>query len=175
MAGQNSPDPSRGASPLFLREAEIRRGVELLYFGYSHLTRSIDERLAEQGLGRAHHRALYFIARSPDLTVSQLLGLLAITKQSLGRVLNELTDRGLVETRPGHSDRRQRLLRLTDSGTALEADLFEQLRARMAGAYQSAGQGAVGGFWAVLEGLVPEDERPRVAALRGTPGQIRRA
>ena len=111
------------ASPLFLREGEIRRGVELLYFGYSHLTRSVDDLLDRQGLGRAHHRALYFVARQPDLTVSALLRLLAITKQSLGRVLTELTTRGLVETRAGPFDRRQKLLRLTASGAALEAEL----------------------------------------------------
>lgn len=153
------------ASPLFLREAEIRRGVELLYFGYSHLTRSIDERLAAQGLGRAHHRALYFIARQPDLTVGELIALLAITKQSLGRVLADLAERGLIETRPGREDRRQRLLRLTSEGAALEAQLFEALRDKLAAAYSSAGQGAVGGFWAVLEGLIPEAERKRVSAL----------
>lgn len=153
------------ASPLFLREAEIRRGVELLYFGYSHLTRSIDEGLAAQGLGRAHHRALYFIARQPDLTVGELIALLAITKQSLGRVLGDLTERGLIETRPGREDRRQRLLRLTAEGTQLEAALFDALRDKMSAAYSSAGQGAVGGFWAVLEGLIPEAERKRVSAL----------
>jgi DNA-binding MarR family transcriptional regulator len=154
------------ASPLFLREPEIRRGIELLYFGYSHLTRTIDEDLAAQGLGRAHHRALYFIARKPDLTVSELLGLLAITKQSLGRVLNELAERGLVETRTGDKDRRQRLLRLTEAGRTLEASLFDALRERMSSAYSSAGQGAVGGFWAVLEGLVPESDRVKVIGLR---------
>ncbi len=153
------------ASPLFLREPEIRRGVELLYFGYANLTRSIDAGLAEQGLGRAHHRALYFIARKPDLTVSELLAILAITKQSLGRVLTELGERGFVETRTGERDRRQRLLRLTPAGAKLEAELFDALREKMAGAYSSAGQGAVGGFWAVLEGLMPEEERRRVAAL----------
>lgn len=153
------------ASPLFLREPEIRRGVELLYFGYANLTRSIDAGLAQQGLGRAHHRALYFIARKPDLSVSDLLTLLGITKQSLGRVLNELGERELVETRTGDRDRRQRLLRLTAKGAALEAELFEMLREKMSAAYSSAGQGAVGGFWAVLEGLIPEDERGRVARL----------
>ena len=71
-ASQVSP-----ASPLFLREDEIRRGIEMLYFGYGALTRSIDEGLAAQGLGRAHHRALYFISRQPDLTVKELLRLLA--------------------------------------------------------------------------------------------------
>jgi DNA-binding MarR family transcriptional regulator len=161
-----NPIPAPAASPLFLRAPEIRRGVELLYFGYSHLTRSIDEGLAEQGLGRAHHRALYFIARKPDLTVSELLAILGITKQSLGRVLTELGERGLVESRTGTQDRRQRLLRLTPEGTALETRLFDALREKMSAAYSSAGQGAVGGFWAVLEGLIPESEKARVTGLR---------
>lgn len=160
MVNMAAPIP---ASPLFLREPEIRRGIELLYFGYANLTRSIDAGLAKQGLGRAHHRALYFIARQPDLTVSALLGILGITKQSLGRVLGELADRGLVETRTGERDRRQRLLRLTPAGAALESELFEALREKMSAAYSSAGQGAVGGFWAVLEGLMPESERKSVS------------
>lgn len=160
MVNMAAPIP---ASPLFLREPEIRRGIELLYFGYANLTRSIDAGLAKQGLGRAHHRALYFIARQPDLTVSALLSILGITKQSLGRVLGELADRGMVETRTGERDRRQRLLRLTPAGAALEAELFDALREKMSAAYSSAGQGAVGGFWAVLEGLVPESDRNSVS------------
>jgi DNA-binding MarR family transcriptional regulator len=154
------------ASALFLREPEIRRGVELLYFGYSHLTRTVDDRLAEQGLGRAHHRALYFVARQPDLTVSALLKLLNITKQSLGRVLNDLIIRDLIESRPGVSDRRQRLLRLSATGAALEASLFEGLREKLSAAYGQAGQSAVTGFWQVLEGLIPTEERDRVFGLQ---------
>ena len=161
MAASTQP-----ASPLFLREPEIRRGLELLYFGNSHVTRSIDQGLAQQGLGRAHHRALYFIARRPNMAVSDLLALLAITKQSLGRVLNDLTERGLVESRPGERDRRQRLLRLTEPGRDLESGLYEALREKMSAAYSNAGQEAVTGFWTVLEGLIPEEERPRVFALQ---------
>lgn len=154
------------SSPLFLREPEIRRGIELLYFGYSHLLRGADALLAEHGFGRAHHRALYFIARRPDMPVSDLLQLLNITKQSLGRVLGELQDKNLVLSQVGARDRRQRLLRLTDAGDALEAALFERLRDGMAEAYAQAGQSAVGGFWAVLTGLIPEPHRPLVEALR---------
>ena len=163
----NMAPPPSPASPLFLREPELRRGIELLYFGNSHLTRTIDRGLAAQGLGRAHHRALYFIARRPDMPVSQLLALLGITKQSLGRVLTELGERALVETRPGDQDRRQRLLNLTEAGRTLENELFDALRERLAAAYASAGQGAVSGFWAVLEGLIPESERLQVEKLRG--------
>lgn len=163
----NMTAPHQSASALFLREPELRRGMELLYFGQSHLIRSIDEGLADQGLGRAHHRALYFVARRPDMTVSQLLSLLSITKQSLGRVLNELTERGLMEVRPGERDRRQRLLRLTKQGSALESELFEAARERMSAAYARAGQAAVSGYWAVLEGLIPEEDRKRIADLHG--------
>lgn len=154
------------ASAQFLREPEIRRGLELLYFGNANITRAIDRRLAAQGLGRAHHRALYFIARKPDMPVSDLLSLLGITKQSLGRVLNELADRKLVETRAGDRDRRQRLLRLTAEGARMEEELFDALRERLSAAYSRAGQEAVTGYWAVLEGLIPPEEWPRVEALR---------
>lgn len=153
------------ASPQFLRDAEIRRGIERLYFGHAYLVRSADEMLAGFELGRAHHRVLYFIARRPGLSVTELLALLAITKQSLGRVLNDLQARSLVVAETGRADRRQRLLTLTAAGAELEQQLFEQLRTRMAEAYSRAGQNAVTGFWAVLEGLIPASERRRLEGL----------
>lgn len=154
------------ASPLFLREAEIRRGIELLYFGYTNMVRGADGLLAHHGFGRAHHRALYFIARRPGLSVGDLLQLLNITKQSLSRVLAELQSAGLVAQQVGARDRRQRLLRLTEHGVALEAALFEQLRTTVAHAYAQAGQSAVSGFWAVLTGLIPPEDRQLIAALQ---------
>ena len=98
--------------------------------------------------------------------IGDLLALLAITKQSLGRVLNELIERGLVDTRRGELDRRQKLLYLTEQGQAMEAELFDALREKMATAYVQAGQGSVTGFWQVLEGLIPEQDRGMIAALR---------
>lgn len=154
------------ASPLFLREDEIRRGIELLYFGYTSMVRGADAILAHEGLGRAHHRALYFIARRPRLPVGELLRLLAITKQSLGRVLNELQEKDLVEQSIGTVDRRQRLLRLTPAGADLESRLFAELQTGMAAAYGEAGQNAVTGFWSVLTGLIAADDRPLVDSLR---------
>lgn len=154
------------ASPLFLREDEIRRGIELLFFGHQSLFAMLDPVLDEAELGRAHFRALYFIARRPEITVSALLGLLGITKQSLGRVLDELSARGLVLAEPGRRDRRQKLLRLSPSGVTFEAALFGALRARMGNAYAQAGQGAVTGFWRVLEGLIDEQDLGRVLALQ---------
>jgi DNA-binding MarR family transcriptional regulator len=157
------------ASPLFLREDEVRRGIELLHFGHAALMGAVDDLLASHGLGQAHHRALYFIGRQNDQTVGTILALLGITKQSLGRVLQDLIDQGLVETRPGLRDRRQKLLRVTTKGRQIEAELFARLRERMSAAYAQAGQGPVTGFWRVLEGLLDPEDMRRVVAL-----QIRR-
>lgn len=157
-----------GASPLFLREAEIRRGIELLYFGYSNMIRGADAMLDVKGLGRAHHRALYFIARRPAMPVSDLLRLLNITKQSLSRVLGELQTGGLVVAEVGERDRRQRLLHLTTRGAELEAALFEALRDGMATAYAAAGQNAVTGFWSVLSGFIPPEDRPLIQSLQAS-------
>lgn len=154
------------ASAQFLRESEIRRGSELLFFAYSRVTRAVDARLGANSIGRAHHRALYFVGRHPGISVSELLAILSVTKQSLGRVLSELDERGLVETRIGDRDRRQRLLHLTDKGRSLDMELFHASRDIMATAYTKAGQQAVTGFWSVLEGLLPDTERARINQWR---------
>jgi DNA-binding MarR family transcriptional regulator len=169
MSDENYLSQTSAASALFLREAEVRRGIELLFFGHAHFWRALDAALAAQDLGRAEYRALYFIARQPGLTVSDLLALLGITKQSLGRVLRPLEARALIVTRPGGRDRRQKELRLTVDGAALEGALFTLLRDAMSRAYSAAGQDAVTGFWRVSEALIPQRERARVAGL-GTAG-----
>ena len=107
MPNENFLSQVPAASALFLREEEVRRGIEYQFFGHGALWRAIDVRLAENELGRAHYRALYFIARAPGITISDLLGLLGITKQSLGRVVKELEAREFLTTRQGGRDRRQ--------------------------------------------------------------------
>lgn len=165
MAQENFLSQVPAASALFLREDEVRRGIEFLFFAHGALWRGVDARLEAAGIGRAHHRALYFVARQPGISVSGLLALLGITKQSLGRVLKDLDARDLVTTRPGNRDRRQKELRLTEEGKALEASLFIPLRDAMGRAYTAAGQQAVTGFWQVSEALIPARDRPRVAGL----------
>ena len=79
-----------GINPLFLREEDIRQGMELLYFAYRDFTAEPDAILAEYGFGRAHHRVIYFFGRNPRINVAELLAILKITKQSLSRVLGRL-------------------------------------------------------------------------------------
>ncbi len=145
---------SAGSNLLFLREEQMRLAQDMLFFAYRDFTGAADVILEELGLGRAHHRALHFIGRTPGMTVGDLLAILRITKQSLARVLTALVDQGYVAQSPGRSDRRQRLLSLTDAGQALERRLFERQRERLAVAYREAGGPAVEGFRRVMRGVM---------------------
>ncbi len=141
----------------YLREDVVRGGMDLLFFANTRHLRSADEKLASLGLGRAHHRVLYFVARKPDLSVGELLAILAVTKQSLARVSREMITNGLIELRIGERDRRQRLLRLTASGAALERELFAQLHDNVGRAYRASGADAVAGFWTVVQHLIGDE------------------
>lgn len=155
-------DVKSSINPLFLREEELRQGIELMFYAYRDFTGEPDSILAEYGFGRAHHRAIHFINRDPGMTVAALLAILRITKQSLSRVLSQLVEEGYVEQKKGVRDRRQRLLYLTEKGRELERRVSEKQRARVAKAYQEAGAEAVEGYRKVLLGLIDEADRPAV-------------
>ena len=152
----NMTDITSPANPLFLREEELRQGIELLFYAYRDFTAEPDAILAKHRFGRAHHRVIYFVGRNPGITVSELLGILRITKQSLSRVLGQLVRQDFIDQRRGTRDRRQRLLHLTEKGVALERQLTASQRERIARAYREAGAQAVEGYRRVLEGLTDE-------------------
>ena len=116
--------------------------IELLFFAYRDFVSDPDAVLEQLGFGRAHHRVVHFVGRYPGMTVAQLLDILRITKQSLGRVLKDLIDKGYVFQKEGETDRRQRLLHLTKAGEELRQQLMapQISRIRRAGS-ETAGNG----------------------------------
>jgi DNA-binding MarR family transcriptional regulator len=167
-----------GSSLLFLREEEIRLAQDLMFFAYRDFTNAADLILQELDLGRAHHRALHYIGRNPGITVSDLLGILKITKQSLARVLTALVEQGYVAQTPGRTDRRQRLLALTPTGQELERRLFDRQRERLTAAFREAGGSAVEGFRRVMRGIMSESARAyidRGEELRRDASRVRPA
>ena len=158
-----------GESLLFLTDDQLRSGIEAMFFAYRGFTADPDRILQHYGYGRAHHRAVHFIKRNPGTTVTNLLNILGVTKQSLNRVLRTLMHDGWVESRVGIKDKRTRHLYLTDKGTALERDLSEAQKRRVRNAFRTAGPEAVAGFRKVLEHMMDPDLRHHYhATLEGT-------
>ncbi|MCP5075944.1 MAG: MarR family transcriptional regulator, partial [Rhodobacteraceae bacterium] len=124
-----------------------------------------DRILENYTYGRAHHRAIHFIHRRPGTTVNNLLDILGVTKQSLNRVLRQLVNDSLVESRIGEIDRRERHLYLTESGVDLESELSSAQRKRMRAAYKTAGPDAVQGFRQVMEHIMDPSMHRHVKKL----------
>ncbi len=150
---------SGGENLLFLTDDQLRKGIEAMFFAYRGFTADPDLILDDHAYGRAHHRAIHFINRSPGTTVNNLLNILGVTKQSLNRVLRALVEDGLVDSRVGEKDKRERHLYLTDTGSVLEQKLSEAQRTRMRAAYRAAGPDAVQGFRRVLEQIMDPQMR----------------
>lgn len=162
--GQTS-QPFSGENLLFLTDDQLRKGIEAMFFAYRGFTADPDRILENYAYGRAHHRAIHFISRSPGTTVNNLLDTLGVTKQSLNRVLRTLVEDGLVESSVGKRDKRERHLTLTDNGTSLERELSEAQRTRMRAAYRAAGPDAVQGFRRVLEQIMDPQMRKLLNAM----------
>ncbi|MFZ1469000.1 MAG: MarR family transcriptional regulator [Paracoccaceae bacterium] len=159
-------DRAGGESLLFLTDEQLRKGIEAMFFAYRGFTADPDRILQGLDYGRAHHRAIHFVHRSPGTTVSNLLAILGVTKQSLNRILRTLIDDGLVRSEKGRVDARERHLYLTDTGAELERSLSDAQRARMRAAYRAAGPTAVAGFRQVLEAMMDPEMRSAYNRLK---------
>ena len=157
----SSPEPERAAP-----SAELSWDIiELLFFAYRDFVSEPDDVLRNIGFGRAHHRVLHFVNRHPGMKVAELLEVLKITKQSLGRVLKELVDQGYVVQKEGENDRRQRLLFVTPKGKALAMRLAGMQTARIARALAELGPGAHDAARRFLVAMIDTDDRDSVQRL----------
>jgi DNA-binding MarR family transcriptional regulator len=136
--------------------------IELLFFAYRDFVSDPDDVLAKLGFGRAHHRVLHFVNRNPGMKVADLLDILRITKQSLGRVLKQLIDQGYVVQKAGANDRRQRLLYVTPKGEALAMKLAGLQTARIARVLDALAPGTREAARQFLAGMIDADSRDAV-------------
>lgn len=166
IISSQGPDPE----PARLSDQETVALIELMFFAYRDFVSDPDEILGQYGFGRAHHRVLHFAGRDPGMTVQQLLDILRITKQSLGRVLKELIDKGYVFQKEGENDRRQRLLYLTEAGEELRQRLMRPQMNRIRRAVQLPGGSAAPVFRTALWQMVSPANRDAVRDWIGRAG-----
>ena len=148
--------------------------IELLFFAYRDFVTEADDVLAKFGFGRAHHRVLHFVNRNPGMKVAELLDILKITKQSLGRVLKQLVDQGYVVQKEGANDRRQRLLYVTAKGETLAMKLAGLQTARIAHALTELGPNAHEAARRFLVTLIDPDNRDGVLRFIARADRARR-
>src|SRR5258707_11264707 len=149
--------------------------IELLFFAYRDFIGDPDDVLEKFNFGRAHHRVLHFVNRNPGMKVAELLDVLKITKQSLGRVLKQLIDQGYVLQKEGANDRRQRLLFVTPKGETLALKLAALQSARIARALSELGPNGHEAACRFLVAMIDVDNRDGVLRFIARAGRARRS
>jgi DNA-binding MarR family transcriptional regulator len=172
IIGQVASRRNTGPESRALREP-IWDIIELLFFAYRDFVSDPDHVLAGLQFGRAHHRVLHFVNRNPGMKVAELLDILKITKQSLGRVLKQLVDGGYVQQEEGSRDRRQRLLYATPKGETLALRLAGLQTDRIARAFAGLGPDAHEAARQFLAAMIDPEERDRVLKLVTQGGRAR--
>jgi DNA-binding MarR family transcriptional regulator len=177
MADISLTTPSKSRSTLASAEAAEGREpywdlIELLFFAYRDFVGDPDQALDRLGFGRAHHRVLHFVNRNPGMKVAELLDVLKITKQSLGRVLKQLIDEGYVVQKEG-ADRRQRLLYVRPAGEALALKLAGMQTARIGRVLDELGPGSRDTARRFLAGMIGAEDRERVLRLIARADRVR--
>lgn len=148
VSDQNTTVPS-----LYLREEELRRGLDLLFFASQNMHINLLTTLKASGLGPAQFHALYFIAHKQGVNVGELKGLLSISNQSLHRLLNALSNAELIQIARDEEDQRKRVLTTTPKGQEFVVQIEQEQLKLIAKAYRTVGPEAVSGFWNVLKAL----------------------
>jgi DNA-binding MarR family transcriptional regulator len=175
MADLNIPMADRTVRAAERARAEpIWDIIELLFFAYRDFTGDADEVLVKLNFGRAHHRVLHFVNRQPGLKVAELLDILKITKQSLGRVLRQLIEHGYVIQKEGANDRRQRLLYVTPRGEALAMKLAGLQTERIARALTRLGPNAHATACRFLAAMINPDTHDYVLRFIAEANRARR-
>jgi DNA-binding MarR family transcriptional regulator len=164
-----TPSKSRPASNAIEAAGDVREPywdlIELLFFAYRDFVGDPDQVLEKLRFGRAHHRVLHFVNRNPGMKVAELLDVLKITKQSLGRVLKQLIDQGYIMQKAGPDDRRQRLLYVTPAGATLAMKLAGLQTVRISRVLDELGPGARESARRFLAGMIDAEDRDRVLRL----------
>ncbi|MFA1240612.1 MarR family winged helix-turn-helix transcriptional regulator [Serratia odorifera] len=90
----------------------------LLRQAYQHWTQQVDSALDKAGYTdiRPSHSNVFAFTPSEGITVSALTKFAKVRKQSITQAVEELEKLGYVERRPDPTDRRARLIFLTERG-----------------------------------------------------------
>ena len=138
------------------RQTDLRHAIEQFYFAYRAFTDRADKVLEQKGLGRVHHRILYFVAHNPAVTVNKLLAILGVSKQALNAPLRQLIEMKLIAVKIAEHDKRVKQLSLTDAGQKLENQLTSLQMQHLEAAFSAAGTTAEDGWIKVMAGLTAQ-------------------
>ncbi len=139
---------------LYLKDAQIKDFIEKLFYAYRETFADPKKILNKHSFGIAHLKALHLISKYEDLTITELILKLKITKQSLNRVLQELYKSNVIIYKKGQKDSRHKHVYLSAKGKILSNEIFYEQKKRIYKALKNSNSNAVLNFNEVIQKII---------------------
>ena len=143
---------------LYLKDEQIKEFIEKLFLSYRDTFSDSKHVLNKYSLGIAHNKVLHILSTNKGITISELLGKLKITKQSLNRILRDLIKIDTIMFKKNSKDTRVKHVYLNDKGEKIFEEIFSVQKKRIYNALLSSSAKEVVDFNKVLKKLINSNE-----------------
>ena len=139
---------------LYLKDDQLKDLIEKLFVSYRETFTDSKKILNKYQIGLAHQKTIHLISMYEGISISELMGKLKVTKQSLNRVLKDLTKLDIIFFNKDENDSRVKHIFLNEKGKKIFNEIFEVQKKRIYKALISSSSQEVINFDEVLKRII---------------------
>ena len=139
---------------LYLKDEQLKDLIEKLFVGYRETFSDSKKILDKYSIGIAHQKAIHLISMYKGISITDLLKKLKVTKQSLNRVLKDLTKLDIIFFKKDDQDTRIKHIFLNERGIKIFNEIFEIKKKRIYNALLNSSSEEVVNFDNVLKKII---------------------
>ena len=139
---------------LYLKDEQLKHLIEKLFVSYRETFADSKKILNKYDIGLAHQKTIHLISTYEGISISQLIGKLKVTKQSLNRVLKDLIKIEIIFFNKDENDTRVKRIFLTKKGKEIFNEIFEVQKKRIYNALLNSSSQEVLNFDEVLNKII---------------------
>ena len=139
---------------LYLKDEQLKHLIEKLFVSYRESFADSKKVLNKYDIGLAHQKTIHLISTYEGISISELIGKLKVTKQSLNRVLKDLIKLEMIFFNKDENDTRIKHIFLTKKGKEIFKEIFEIQKKRIYNALLNSSSEEVINFDNVLKKII---------------------
>ena len=139
---------------LYLKDEQLKHLIEKLFVSYRETFADSKKVLDKYNIGLAHQKAIHLISMYEGISISELMGKLKVTKQSLNRVLKDLIKLEILFFSKDETDTRIKHIFLSEKGKKIFNEIFNIQKKRIYNALLNSSSQEVINFDEVLNKII---------------------
>ena len=139
---------------LYLKDEQLKELIEKLFISNRETFSDAKKILDKYSIGLAHHKVIHLISLYKGISISELLKRLKVTKQSLNRVLKDLTKLDIIFFKKDTKDTRIKHIFLNEKGEQIFLEIFNIQKKRIYNALLNSSSEEVINFDNVLKKII---------------------